>query len=68
VFIGQGLIPESYNQLADTIAEEELIYRLDEFRNEIRDKVEEMRRHDRFIDRHCAVEPPIVQLAEEARL
>ena len=67
VFIGQGLIPERYNPLADTIPEEELISRLEEFRTEIRDKVEEMRRHDRFIDRHCAAESPMVPHAADAR-
>jgi tryptophan halogenase len=66
VFIGQGLIPENYSPLADTMSEEKLIYHLDEFRSEIRDRVEEMRRHDRFIDRYCAAEPPIAPVAAEA--
>ena len=68
VFIGQGLIPESYSPLADTVPEETLIARLDEFRTEIRDRVEEMRRHDRFVDRYCAAEPSAVLVAPEARL
>jgi tryptophan halogenase len=68
VFIGQGLIPESYSPLADTMPEEKLISRLDEFRAEIGDRVEEMRRHDRFIDRYCAADPAIAPVAAEARL
>jgi tryptophan halogenase len=68
VFIGQGLIPESYSPLADTMSEEALISRLEEFRAEIRDRVDEMRRHDRFIDRYCGAEPPMVPVAAEARL
>jgi len=62
------LIPESYSPLADTVPEETLIARLDEFRTEIRDRVEEMRRHDRFVDRYCAAEPSAVLVAPEARL
>ena len=68
VFIGQGLIPESYSPLAETIPNEELISRLDEFRAEIRDRVEEMRSHDRFIDRYCAAAPSAEPVAAEARL
>ena len=66
VFIGQGLIPESYSPLADTMPEESLISRLDEFRTEIRDRLEEMRRHDRFIELYCAAEPQIAPVAAEA--
>jgi tryptophan halogenase len=68
VFIGQGLVPESYSPLADTMPEEKLISHLDEFRTEIRDRVEEMRGHDRFIDRYCSAEPSITPFAAEARL
>ena len=68
VFTGQGLVPENYNPLADTVSEEKLISQLDELRTEIRDRVEEMQRHERFIDRYCAAEPPLVPVAAEARL
>jgi tryptophan halogenase len=68
VFIGQGLVPESYSPLAETMPEEKLISHLDEFRTEIRDRVEEMRGHDRFIDRYCSAEPSITPFAAEARL
>jgi len=56
IFIGQGLVPESYNPAAAALAEEKLISELEGFRAEIRDRVDEMLRHDRFIDRYCAAE------------
>jgi len=68
VFIGQGLIPESYSPLADTMPGEKLISHLDGFRAEILDRVEEMRRHDRFIDLYCAAEPSAVPVGPEMRL
>jgi tryptophan halogenase len=66
VFIGQGLIPESFSPLADRMSEENLISHLDDFRSEIRDRVEEMLPHDRFIDRYCGAESPIAQAAAKA--
>lgn len=66
VLIGQGLIPESYSPLADAMPEEKLIAHLDEFRTEIRDRVEEMLPHDRFVDRYCASESPVTPLDAEA--
>jgi len=68
VLIGQGLIPENYSPLADTMPEESLIAHMDAFRAEILDRVEEMRRHDRFIDRYCAAEQSVAPVAPEARL
>ncbi|MEP7008542.1 MAG: tryptophan halogenase family protein [Sphingomonas bacterium] len=66
VFIGQGLIPESYNPRADTMPVEKLISHLDELRTEIQDRVEEMLPHDRFIDRYCGSESPVAQIGAEA--
>ena len=56
VFIGQGLIPENYSPVADAIPQEKLISQLDGFRMEIRDRVDEMLPHDRFIDRYCGAD------------
>jgi len=56
VLVGQGLIPENYSPVADAVPEERLISQLDEFRTEVRDRVDEMVRHDRFIDHYCAAE------------
>jgi len=66
VFIGQGLIPENYSPFADTMPEDKLIAQFDEFRTEIQERVEEMRRHDRFIDLYCSAEPPRAPVAAEA--
>ncbi len=54
VFTGQGLIPESYSPLADSVSEEKLVAQMDEFRRDVRDRAEEMLPHDRFIDRYCS--------------
>jgi tryptophan 7-halogenase len=54
VFVGQGLVPESYHPLADTMPEDKLIASLDGLRSEIRAGVEQMPYHDAFIDRYCA--------------
>lgn len=61
VLIGQGLIPEHYSPVADAMPEERLLARMDEFRNDIRDRVEEMIPHDRFIDRYCAAQSPAAE-------
>ena len=60
VFTGQGLVPENYSPVADAMPEERLISQLDELRTEIRDRVNEMRPHDRFIDRYCGAESTAV--------
>jgi tryptophan halogenase len=65
VFTGQGLIPDNYSPLADTISDEKLISQLDDLRTEIQDRVDEMLPHDRFIERYCAAESA---RAAEARL
>lgn len=64
VFTGQGLMPESYSPLADSVSEEKLIAQLDEFRRDVRDRAEEMLPHDRFIDRYCGAQSAV---AAEAR-
>jgi hypothetical protein len=45
------------------MADEKLISHLDEFRSEIQDRVEEMRRHDNVIDRYCAAQPSVEPVA-----
>jgi tryptophan halogenase len=53
VFLGQGLKPQHYSPLADTIALDRLLGNLDELRTEIRDQVEEMPRHGTVISRYA---------------
>lgn len=63
VFTGQGLVPETYSPLADTIPDEKLVSYLNDLRAEIRDRVDEMLPHDRFIERYCAAKPAPVAAA-----
>jgi tryptophan halogenase len=67
VLAGQGLVPENYNPLADAMPEEKLISHLAGVRTEIRDRVEEMLPHDRFVERYCANAPTIMPIAAEAQ-
>ena len=68
VFIGQGLIPERYSPLADAMPGESLVSHLDAFHTDLVDRVEEMRRHDRFIDLYCGAELSAAPSATEMRL
>ena len=68
VFIGQGLIPESHSPLADAMPGESLISHLDAFHADLLDRVEEMRRHDRFIDLYCGAESSAAPSTTEMRL
>jgi tryptophan halogenase len=56
VLVGQGLVPENYSPVADAISEEKLISQLSDFRENIRDRADELLPHDRFIDRYCAAD------------
>jgi tryptophan halogenase len=53
VLVGQGLVPEHYNPLADAMPGEMLLGRLDQLRAEIRDRVDEMPRHGSFVARYA---------------
>jgi tryptophan halogenase len=57
VLVGQGLVPENYSPLADSMPDEKLITWLQQFREDIRDRAEEMLPHDHFIERYCAAQP-----------
>ena len=66
VFLGQGLLPEHYHPGADSQPEDRLIADLEQFRTEIREQVEEMPSHERFVARYCEAEhlpgPPEAEL------
>jgi hypothetical protein len=47
---------------------ESLVSHLDAFHADLMDRVEEMRRHDRFIDLHCGAERSAAPTAAEMRL
>jgi tryptophan 7-halogenase len=67
VFLGQGLMPDHYHPAADIQPREQLISDLEELRSDIRDRAEEMQRHDRFVAGYCQAEPP-AGLQTEMRL
>jgi len=58
VYIGQGLIPTAYNPLADNGSTERLIADLEEVRDEISDRVDEMPSHSRFVERYSRMQQP----------
>jgi tryptophan halogenase len=53
VFLGQGLRPEHYHPFADGVAADRLIGELEQLREEIRDRVDEMPRHATFVSRYA---------------
>jgi tryptophan halogenase len=53
VFLGQGLKPEYYHPLVDSVAGDRLISELEELREEIRDRVDEMPRHATFLSKYA---------------
>ena len=68
VFLGQGLVPENYHPAADVQAQDQLITALEDLRTDIRDHVEEMPGHERFVARYCEA-PPVTELPKaEMRL
>jgi tryptophan halogenase len=56
VYLGQGLMPESYNPVADNGQPERLLDYFADLRTEISDRVDEMPSHERFVERYCAVD------------
>lgn len=51
VLVGQGLFPENYHPLADTISEDNLKLRLAKIRTGITDRLNSLPSHDAFIER-----------------
>lgn len=68
VYVGQGLVPENYALRADAGSQEKLTSFLERLRTEIGGRVEQMPRHDRFVERYCVAESRIARAPEEARL
>jgi tryptophan halogenase len=66
VLIGQGLVPDHYNPLADGTPLETLLGRLDMLHMEIRDRVDEMPRHASFVARYANAQEPSAELLHEA--
>jgi tryptophan halogenase len=68
VLHGQGLVPDQYHPAADGEPEGRLISELEELRTEIRDQVDEMPSHERFVARYCEANAPFELVRAEARL
>jgi tryptophan halogenase len=57
ILYGQGLVPEGYHPLADTMSEDNLQLRLTGIRKAIMERVEALPAHSEFIQRCCAAQP-----------
>jgi tryptophan halogenase len=57
VLYGQGITPESYHPIADTMPEDELQLTIARIRNAIKQRVETLPSHDAFIQSCCAARP-----------
>lgn len=53
VLAGQGLVPEGYHPVADSISEDELRLRLTKIRSGVQNRVASMPRHADYIRQHC---------------
>jgi tryptophan halogenase len=53
VLVGQGILPEGYDRLADAFTLAALDERLADFRNQIQTNVDAMSSHDAFIAEYC---------------
>jgi tryptophan halogenase len=65
VYVGQGLVPEHYNPLADAMPAERLLAELDDLHIDIRDRVEEMPKHGSLVARYANSEAATDQLLHE---
>ena len=54
VLAGQGLQPDSYHPVADTISEDELRLRLTKIRTGVQNRVNGMTEHKSYVRTHCA--------------
>jgi tryptophan 7-halogenase len=53
VMVGQGIVPQGYHPLVDTIGDGELVKLAESVRNVIASCVSAMPTHEQFIDRYC---------------
>jgi tryptophan halogenase len=66
VYLGQGLRPEHYNPLADSMPIERLLAELDELHSDIADRVDEMPKHASLVARYANAEAASDALLHEA--
>jgi tryptophan halogenase len=63
VLVGQGVIPQGHDRLADAYALPALEERLVEFSQRIQSNVEAMPTHAEFIAEYCRMDEPLSQVA-----
>jgi tryptophan 7-halogenase len=68
VYLGQGLVPEHYNPLADAIPLDRLTGQLDELHSDIRDRVDEMPKHASLLARYANAQETSDALLHEAEM
>jgi tryptophan halogenase len=54
VLYGQGIVPEGYSPIADAMPEDQLLMTLRNVRKSIKDRVDMMPPHDKFLERCCS--------------
>lgn len=68
VYLGQGVSPNAYDRLADNMALDDAIARMEALRSDISDRVDAMPAHDAFVAGYCpAAEFPAARMAARAR-
>jgi tryptophan halogenase len=65
VLLGQGILPRTYDPLADTLPDEEVRGTLARMRAFIARTAEKMPRHGDFVRRHCPARAPGARILEE---
>ena len=66
VYLGQGLRPQHFNPLAETIPVNRLLKELDDLREDIRDRIDELPKHSSFIARYANAQQASDMLLHEA--
>ena len=66
VYIGQGLTPEHFNPLAEATPLNRMLRELDELREDIRDRVDELPRHSSLVARYANAQQASDALLHEA--
>ena len=66
VYLGQGLTPQHFNPLAEAIPVNRLLKELDDLREDIRDRIDELPKHSSFIARYANAQQASDMLLHEA--
>ena len=66
VYLGQGLTPQHFSPLAEAIPVNRLLKELDDLREDIRDRIDELPKHSSFIARYANAQQASDMLLHEA--